>query len=79
MDHLLRPLPFSLPGGGCRLLLAPGAVYLLTTAAQGKVSLPTEAPSVGTLSGGIVLAHRIHLIGDPPVAATDVMALHLYP
>ncbi len=73
------PLPITLLGGGCELLVSPDVMFFMTTDPIGRASRQIPIPSSPTLSGRIVFAQWIHLIGGPLVAATDAMALHIYP
>ena len=73
------PLPIALPGGGCELLVSPDVTFAMTTDPMGRASQQLPIPSTPALSGRIVYAQWIHLIGGPLIAATDAMALHIYP
>ncbi len=72
-------LPLELQGGGCELLVSPDVALVMTTNQMGMVSRQIPIPSTPVLNGIIVFAQWIHLNGGPLIAATDAMALHVYP
>ncbi len=78
--YMRIPLPWSLPGGGCPLIVAADVLLLLKTDSTGFARQSLPVPNQASLSGAVFFGQWVHpLSGGTLLATTAGMALHVFP
>ena len=73
------PLPLTLPGGGCPLVVAGDVLFPATVDASGFARQPLPIPNIAALSGVVLYVQWVHVLGGGALASTDAYALHVFP